>query len=145
MMRQTLGSSPKVFCHSRLKVLILFSLFIEDVLNCVFFRTEHLFVGFFSFHNRIHCCYLSVFWDVFWRRLLPISWSTTRHTGELLQCIKMRTNAICFHLANSLLFLLHVKRDSTPILKWLWIFSLQISISLLYCYFSWDEWFSLSQ
>lgn len=48
MIRQTLGSSPKVFYSSRLKVLILFSLFIEDVLNCVFFRIEGLFVFFLA-------------------------------------------------------------------------------------------------
>lgn len=46
MMRQTLGSSPMIFYSSRLKGLILFSLFIEDVLNCIFFRTEGLFVFF---------------------------------------------------------------------------------------------------
>lgn len=56
MMRQTLGSSLKVFYSSRLKSLSLFSLFTEDVLNCIFFRTEGLFVGIFSCHNSIHCC-----------------------------------------------------------------------------------------
>lgn len=86
--------------------------------------------------NRIHCCYLFVFWAVFWRRLLPISGCTTKYTTELLHGIKLRRNAICFHLADTLLSLLHLKRDCSPILKWLWIFSVQISISLLDCYFS---------
>lgn len=60
MVTPTLGSSVKVFYNSRLKSLILFSLFIEDVLNCVFFRTEGLFVVFLA-AITIHCCYLFVF------------------------------------------------------------------------------------
>lgn len=58
MVTQSLGSSVKVFY--RLKSLILFSLFFEDVLKCVFFRTEGLFVVFLA-AITIHCCYLFVF------------------------------------------------------------------------------------
>lgn len=48
MVTQTLGSSAKLFYSSRLKGLILFSLFIEDVLNCIFFRTEGIFSFFLA-------------------------------------------------------------------------------------------------
>lgn len=69
MMRQTLGSSPKVFYSFRLKGLILLSLFTEDVLNCIFFRTEGLFVVFLAGITEDAV----VTFCVFWRRLLTIS------------------------------------------------------------------------
>lgn len=49
MISQTLRISLKVFYSPRLKVLILFSLFIANVLNCVFFRTKGLWWFFFGF------------------------------------------------------------------------------------------------
>ena len=64
-MIQTLGISLKVFYSRRLKVLILFSLFIKNVLNCVFFRTKGLFVGFLAaiteFTVVTFLCYEMVF------------------------------------------------------------------------------------
>lgn len=129
--------------------------------------------GFFSCHNRTPCCYLFALWDDFWRRLLPISLSTAEHTGELqlwrsqssynyisfvtvevlcgvylnyfLHSIKLRRNKIYFCLANSLLSLLHLKKESTPTFKWLWISNPQVSISFIHCYFPWETQCSLNQ
>lgn len=64
MIRQTLGISLEVFYSPRLKVLILFPSFIENVLNC-FLCDKRLVVGLFGCCNKItvvtFLCYETIF------------------------------------------------------------------------------------